>query len=74
MSYRRLLRTPFFATRPLRNAWRLDGHPFSQRERDFESPILDLDFSVLHRAFGAMDPMVRRTVGFRETKSGFETT
>ena len=46
---------------------------FPQREHDYESPILDLNFSASHRAFGAMDPMVRRTVGFPATKSGFET-
>ena len=46
---------------------------FPQRERDCESQILDLIFSVLHRAFGAMNPMVRRTAGFLATKSGFET-
>ena len=46
---------------------------FSQRQRDFESPILDLNFSILHRAFGATDPMVRRAAGFPVNKSGFET-
>ena len=47
---------------------------FSQREHDSESQILDLNFSILHRAFGAMNPMVRRTVGFTATKSCFKTT
>ena len=43
---------------------------FLQREHDSQLAILDLNFSVLHGAFGAMDPMVRRTIGFPATKSG----
>ena len=43
---------------------------FLAREHDSQLAILDVDFSVLHGAFGAMDPMVRRTIGFPATKSG----
>ena len=46
---------------------------FPLRELDCESQILDLNFSVLHRAFGAMNPMVRRTVDFAATNGGVET-
>ena len=46
---------------------------FSQREHDSETCLLDLIFLKLHRAFGATDPMVRRTAGFPATKSGIET-
>ena len=46
---------------------------FLQREHDSQLAILDLNFSVLRGAFGAVDPMVRRTIDFPATKSGLET-
>ena len=46
---------------------------FHTWEHDSASAILDLDFSNLHRVFGAMVPMVRRTGGFGAAKSGFKT-
>ena len=42
---------------------------FPQRGLDFESAIVDLNFSDLHRVAGAMVPMVRRTGDFIATKS-----
>ena len=45
------------------------AHVFRQREHDFETRVLDLNFYVLHRVAGAMIPMVRRTSGFIATKS-----
>ena len=46
---------------------------FSPWGHDSASAILDLNFSNLHRVFGAMIPMVRRTGGFGAAKSGFKT-
>ena len=54
----------------LRPKW---GLHFSQRELDFASAILDLIFTNLHSAFGAANPMVRRTFGFGAAKSAFKT-
>ena len=42
---------------------------FPQRGLDFESAMVDLNFSDLHRVAGAMIPMVRRTGDFIATKS-----
>ena len=44
-----------------------------EREHDFESKILGLNFLNLHTAFREMIRMVRRTVGFRAITSCFET-
>ena len=46
---------------------------FPQRGLDFESAIVDLNFSDLHRAPRATIPMVRRTSDFIATKSVFKT-
>ena len=43
-------------------------------EHDSASAILDLAFLNLHRVFGAMIPMVRRTGGFGAANSAFKTT
>ena len=54
--------TIFFHTSP---AKRLESewlHFFSQREDDSEGVLLDVNFSNLHTAFGAMISMVRRTI------------
>ena len=46
---------------------------FPKWEHDFANAIFDLDFSNLHRAFGAANPMVRRTCGFGAARSAFKT-
>ena len=45
---------------------------FPPWEHDSASAILDLNFSNLHRVFGAMIPMVRRTGGFGVAKRAFK--
>ena len=42
---------------------------FPQPGLDFESAILDLNFSDLHGASGDMIPMIRRTCDLRAAKS-----
>ena len=42
-------------------------------EHDSASAILDLNFLKLHRVFGAVIPMVRRTGGFGAANSAFKT-
>ena len=46
---------------------------FHQRGLDFESAIVDLNFSDLHRVPGATIPMVRRTSGFGAAKGILKT-
>ena len=46
---------------------------FLTRGHDSASAILDLNFSKLHRVFGAVIPMVRRTGGLGAAKSAFKT-
>ena len=63
-------RNAFFVTGLMVFAWSQLRPPiFLEREHDYETHDLDLNFSVLHRVAGAMIPMVRRTGDFIATKS-----
>ena len=65
--------TIFFHTSPAKRLVSVCSLLFPKWEHDFANAIFDLNFPNLHRAFGAANPMVRRTGGFGAANNAFKT-